>query len=119
MKRQSKSPSGYQLSSGVSKEIKTNVVEMAGDGDTAAGSSLFSDNLCFPQMSVNTMDYGSSRHIASAEPRNELVLKTFNSKPKSVYELSKVTCTCDAKEECLYCPFSSRAVEAQPSAQRN
>lgn len=39
LKRQSQSPSGYQLSSGVSKEI--NVVEMAGGGDTTAGSSLF------------------------------------------------------------------------------
>lgn len=42
-------------------------------------------------------------------------LETSNSKPKSVYGLSKVACPCGAKE-CLYCPFSSTGVEAQPSA---
>lgn len=48
------------------------MVEMAGGGDTAADFSLISDNLRFPQMSVNTTDYGSSHHIASDQPRNVL-----------------------------------------------
>lgn len=61
----------------------------------------------------------SPRCFRSAQKCASSALKTFKSKPKSVYGLSKVTCPCEAKEEWLYCPFSSTPVEAQPSAQRN
>jgi len=37
----------------VSKEIKTNVVEMAGGGDSAAVPLLSSVRLCHPQISVD------------------------------------------------------------------